>query len=90
MTKFWNEEMQEHIGFNRRQILAGLGAGIAAAGALAATAQSAYALTSDIPKFVSNGKKVKVGLGLCYGPFNQPGGVVAGGSRRRSSTTVAN
>lgn len=72
MTKFWKEEMNEAIGFNRRQILAGLGAGIAAAGALAATAKSAYALTSELPKFVSNGKKVKVGLGLCYGPFNQP------------------
>ncbi len=62
MTKFWKEEMQEHIGFNRRQVLAGLGAGIAAAGALAATAQSAYALTSEIPKFVKKEIQFKLGF----------------------------
>lgn len=72
MTKFWKQEMREFIGVSRRQMLAGLGAGVAAVGALGTASRPTLAATVESPKFVSNGKKVKVGLGLNYGPFNQP------------------
>jgi ABC-type sugar transport system substrate-binding protein len=70
-SKSWKKEMNEFLGVSRRQLMAGLGAG-AVATAMSAVGGSAQAATAELQKFVSNGKKVKVGLGLNYGPFNQP------------------
>jgi ABC-type sugar transport system substrate-binding protein len=56
---------------DRRRLLAGLALGAGAAAILAGSARKAVA-ADDFPTIKSNGKKVKVGLGLNYGPFNQP------------------
>lgn len=60
-------------GFSRRSLLRGLGAltaGTAAIGSMLSTAKTAWA--QEVPTASSTGKKVRVGLPLNYGPFNQP------------------
>ncbi|MEZ0214356.1 MAG: sugar ABC transporter substrate-binding protein [Xanthobacteraceae bacterium] len=71
MGPLFKEEMREWVGLSRRQLLAGLGAAAAAGSVTLGSVRPTLAAES-LPKFVSNGKKVKVGLGLNYGPFNQP------------------
>lgn len=56
---------------DRRRILAGLALGAGTAAIMAASSRKAIAADA-FPKITSNGKKVRVGLGLNYGPFNQP------------------
>src|ERR1700744_769121 len=56
---------------DRRRLLAGLAFGAGTAALMAASSRKAVAADA-FPPITSNGKKVRVGLGLCYGPFNQP------------------
>lgn len=56
---------------DRRRLLTGLALGAAAAAMVTGIARKAVAADA-FPSFKSNGKKVRVGLGLNYGPFNQP------------------
>jgi hypothetical protein len=63
------EEVQEFVEFTRRTVLRGLVAGgamVAGAGGLIGAAHADEIPTSD------PSKKVKVGIPLTYGPFNQP------------------
>ncbi|WP_246687092.1 hypothetical protein [Mesorhizobium sp. M3A.F.Ca.ET.201.01.1.1] len=63
----------EETGMTRRSLLRGLGSmyvGAAALGGLVAGRKTAWA--QDVPKAPSTGKKVRVGMPLNYGPFNQP------------------
>ena len=60
-------------GVNRRHFLGGMGLAVGAAGAAGLIGGLKPVLAADrLPAFESNGKKVRVGLGLNYGPFNQP------------------
>lgn len=71
MNDFLNEHTDASPKLSRRSLMMGLGAGLAVAGA-ASLISAAPAAAQSVPAFVSNGKKVRVGLGLNYGPFNQP------------------
>jgi ABC-type sugar transport system substrate-binding protein len=70
MTKIPHiQEIFEHVEFSRRSLIQSLalGGAVLAAGAGVASIASA----ENIP-VSSGGKKVKVGIPLTYGPFNQP------------------
>lgn len=62
------EEAKEYAEFSRRQFLA---AGTAA-GTLAATGAFAGSASASEIQVAQSGKKVRVGIPLTYGPFNQP------------------
>ena len=66
-------ETKTEMAFSRRSLLRGLGAvsmGVGAIGGLLSTTKTA--LAQDVPLASNTGKKVRVGLPLNYGPFNQP------------------
>jgi len=65
-----NDDTLPAEGPSRRRLLAGLALGAGTAALLAGTRKAVAA--DEFPKITSNGKKIKVGLGLNYGPFNQP------------------
>ncbi|MCB8881080.1 sugar ABC transporter substrate-binding protein [Acidisoma cellulosilytica] len=62
---------QTSTAVDRRRLLAGLAMGVGAAALVAGSSRRAVAAEA-FPTITSNGKKVKVGIGLNYGPFNQP------------------
>ncbi|MGC4025195.1 MAG: hypothetical protein QM744_08620 [Mesorhizobium sp.] len=68
------EETREQVEFSRRELFRTLGT--AAAGAAVATSLiaslTAQATAQEVPTASSSGKKVRIGLPLNYGPFNQP------------------
>ena len=63
------EEAREYAEFSRRSMLAGLGA-FAGAGLLGSSLVNAA--SADEIQLADAGKKVRVGVPLTYGPFNQP------------------
>lgn len=68
-----NIAADDEIDISRRSLLHGLGAmsvGAAAIGGMFANTKSAVA--QEVPTASGSGKKVRVGLPLNYGPFNQP------------------
>lgn len=69
-----SEGAKEHVEFSRRELFRSLGT--AAVGATIATSLlasiTAEAEAQEVPTASSTGKKVRIGLPLNYGPFNQP------------------
>ena len=79
-------EALEYAEFSRRSLLTGataLGAG-ALGGGLIGTASA-----DEIHVAQATGKKVRVGVPLTYGPFNQPWRVASGKSSRTSLISAA-
>ena len=65
-----NQEANGRAEVSRRSLLAGIGT--VAAGAAMARSMIKTASAAEVPLASSSGKKVRIGVPLNYGPFNQP------------------
>ncbi|QEX17752.1 hypothetical protein FRZ44_30550 [Hypericibacter terrae] len=73
-NKFLSEELREWLDVSRREFMQRISLGAASAavaGSVLAKSVSADELRDHV-QVADTGKKVKVGIGLNYGPFNQP------------------